>query len=94
MEAPYKGMLFVLNGIAAVVAAIGIYRNERVWGWLLGIFVAGGAIAAYIVSRTVGLPGLDVDPTWFEPMGVLSILIEVAFVAVAVWSLSKRLQAN
>lgn len=31
-EAPYKGVLFVINAVVAVIAVIGIYRNERTWG--------------------------------------------------------------
>ena len=28
-DATYKGLLFLANGIAAIVAAVGIYRGER-----------------------------------------------------------------
>ncbi len=81
-EATYKGVLFVLNGIGGLVAAYGIFRNAN-WGWLLGILVASGAIIGYIISRTVGLPGMEVDTAWFEPLGVLSIIVEGIFVALA-----------
>ena len=84
-DATYKGLLFVANGIAAIVAAIGIYRGERLWGWGLGLLVAGGALLAYVISRTVGLPGLAPD-VWLEPLGVLSLLVEVAFVVLFVLS--------
>jgi hypothetical protein len=81
-EATYKGVLFVANGIGAVVAAIGIYRDERVWGWLLGLLIAGGALLAYVASRTIGLPGLPAEPdAWLEPMGVASLVCEGLFVA-------------
>ncbi len=65
-DATYKGVLFLANGIAAVVAAFGIHRGERTWGWGLGVLVAGGALVAYVTSRTVGLPGLVPD-VWLEP---------------------------
>ena len=78
-DATYKGVLFVANGIAALVAAYGIYRNERVWGWWLGLLVAGGALVSYVISRTIGLPGLEPD-VWLEPLGILSLLVEAAFV--------------
>jgi hypothetical protein len=32
------------------------------------------------VSRTVGLPGLEVDDEWFEPMGLASLVVEGLFV--------------
>lgn len=81
-EAPYKGLLFVANGVGAVVAALGIYRGSRIWGWGLGCLVAGGALMGYIISHTVGLPGLAPD-NWLEPLGVASLVVEVGFVALA-----------
>ncbi len=45
--------------------------------------VAGGALVMYVISRTIGLPGLGVDDTWFEPMGVLSLIVEGAYVVIA-----------
>jgi hypothetical protein len=80
-EATYKGVLFIGNGVGALVAAIGIYRDQRALGWLLGVLVAGGAIIAYVASRTIGLPGLAAEPdAWLEPMGVAALLCETLFV--------------
>jgi len=80
-DATYKGLLFVGNGVGALVAAIGIYRDQRALGWLLGALVAGGAILAYVASRTIGLPGLPAEPdAWLEPRGVASLLCEALFV--------------
>ena len=79
-EAAYKGILFFLNTIGAIVAAIGIYRGERIWGWSLGLLVTAGALILYIVSRTVGLPSLEVDDEWFEPMGLASLIVEGLYI--------------
>ena len=80
-DAGYKGVLFVANGAAALGAAIGIYRNRREWGWVLGLLVSTGAMLGYVASRTVGLPGLKPEPeNWFEPMGVASLVCEGVFV--------------
>lgn len=84
-EMTYKGVLFTLNGVGALVAAYGIWRGAA-WGWLLGLLIAGGAIAGYVISRTVGMPGLPVDP-WLEPLGVLSLAVEGLFVLLAVYAL-------
>ena len=35
-DAAYKGLLFIGNGAGALAAAIGIYRDQRALGWLLG----------------------------------------------------------
>lgn len=80
-DAPYKGILFVVNALLAAVAAYGIWRGAR-WGWLLGILVAGGAFVMYVISRTVGLPQLPPD-NWGEPIGIVSLLVEAGFVVVA-----------
>jgi hypothetical protein len=80
-DATYKGLLFVGNGAGALVAAIGILRGQRALGWLLGLLVAGGAILAYVASRTIGLPGLPAEPdAWLEPAGVASLVCEAMFV--------------
>ncbi len=80
-DATYKGLLFVANGVGALVAAIGVHREQRAWGWLLGLLVAGGAFIGYVLSRTVGLPGLPPEPdAWLEPMGVASLVVEGLFI--------------
>jgi uncharacterized membrane protein YfcA len=81
-EAPYQGMLFLANVFGAVTAAIGIYRGHG-WGWSLGVLVAGGAFVGYVVSRTVGLPGLPVEEEWLEPLGLLSLIVEALFVGLS-----------
>jgi hypothetical protein len=84
-EATYKGLLFVANGVGALVAAIGVQRNQRELGWVLGLLVTGGAFLAYLASRTVGLPGLPAEPdAWLEPTGVASLVCEGLFVVLFV----------
>lgn len=86
-DAPYKGILFVLNALGALVAAYGIWRGER-WGWALGVVIAGGAFVMYVISRTVGLPQLPVDD-WGEPIGITSLIVEAAFVVIAARALAQ-----
>ncbi len=82
-DARYKGLLFVANGVGALAATAGIYRNRRPWGWWLGLLVTGGAFTGYVVSRTVGLPGLAPEPeAWFEPAGLVSLVFEALFILV------------
>jgi uncharacterized membrane protein YczE len=45
----------------------------------LGALVAGGAFAGYVISRTIGLPGMPVED-WLELLGVLSLLVEGLFI--------------
>jgi hypothetical protein len=78
-EGAYTGLLYLANFVGALTAAIGIYRG-RSWGWSLGALVSVGAFAGYVISRTVGLPGLGVEEEWLEPLGVLSLIVEALFV--------------
>jgi hypothetical protein len=87
-EVAYKGTLFFLNAAGALIAAIGIYRGEKLWGWTLGLVVTAGALIMYAVSRTIGLPGLEVDDEWFEPMGVASLVVEGLFVLLYIYVMS------
>lgn len=90
-EATYKGVLFVLNALGALIAAIGIWRGQRLSGWVLGLVVAAGALLGYVLSRTVGLPGLPAEPDeWFEPLGVVSMIAEVLMTVLALWVLQSR----
>jgi hypothetical protein len=73
-EATYKGLLFVANGVGALVAAVGVYRDRADWGWLLGALVAGGhswgtcsvAPSACRVCRPSPMPGSNHSgsPPW------------------------------
>ncbi len=90
-EMTYKGMLFIANAVGSLVAAIGIARGVRSWGWNLGLVVAVTAIVGYILSRSVGLPGIPAEPdAWLEPLGVTAMLAEILFTAIAVWVLSRH----
>jgi len=88
-EAWIEGYLFVANFLGALVAAYGIYRR-KIWGWVLGISVAGGSILAYIWSRTSGLPGLPVEE-WIDPWGTTAFIVEGLFCLLALtWLLWGR----
>ena len=80
-EGAYTGVLYLANFFGAILAAIGIYRG-RSWGWSVGALVSVGAFVGYLISRTVGLPGLGVEEEWLEPLGVLSLVVEALFVGV------------
>jgi hypothetical protein len=83
--ASYLGLLFVANVIGAIASAVGIYKDAP-WGWILGVFVAGGAFGMYAISRAFGLPGLpESEREWFDPPGILSLIVEALFVALYLW---------
>ena len=89
-DAVYKGWLFLANGVAAAIAAYGIY-SKKVCGWNLGLLIAVASIIGYIVSRTIGLPYIPAEPdAWFEPLGVVVMSAEGLFVAVFIVRLLKK----
>lgn len=90
-EARYMGALFLLNFLGALVSAAGIHRRKLWWGWMLGAVIALGSIVGYVQSRTVGMPGMEVEE-WYDPIGILAMLVEglflVIFVLARPWSAS------
>ena len=76
-EVAYMGYLFVANFFGALVAALGIY-HKKFWGWFLGLMIAVGSIAGYAWSRTLGMPGMEVEE-WIVPYGVVSLTVEGIF---------------
>src|SRR5215212_1097345 len=92
-EGSYTGLLYLANFLGALAAAVGIYRGKR-WGWALGLLVAGGAFLGYVISRTVGLPGLPVEAEWLEPLGVLSLLVEGLYIGLCLAILARPTQGT
>jgi hypothetical protein len=80
-ETPYMGILFGLNFIAAIIAGVGIYQREN-WGWLLGVAIAAGSLLGYILSRTIALPGMEIE-AWLQPLGLFSLVVETFFILMA-----------
>ena len=78
VDAAYLGAMFFGAFLSSIFAAIGIYRGNILWGWGLGVLIAVGSLAGYILSRTVGLPISGIEP-WGPVIGYLSIILEVAF---------------
>ncbi len=71
----------LINALGAIIAAVGIYKNMR-WGWILGILISCISVILWIAQETIGLPGLP--KMWFEPSRIVSLIIEVVFVALAI----------
>lgn len=81
-ETPYLGYAYI--GII-LFAAVVIERLTVKGSYLDYLGAAGVSLAVlggYIINRTVGMPGAMEDiGNWFEPLGLLSIAIELF----AVW---------
>jgi peptidoglycan/LPS O-acetylase OafA/YrhL len=79
-------LIFAVNLIGALVAGVGIYRNNR-WGWILGLAVTATSFALYLAQESVGLPGLP--KVWWEPSRIVALAVETVFVVVARYQLVK-----
>ncbi len=90
--AAYLGYLFIANFLVALVAATGMYRQRR-WGWLLGLSLAAASLVGTAWSRTLGLPGVDIE-AWSIPWDLTSILVEVGFVGIVLLQPWRRITTN
>lgn len=80
--AVYLGVLFVVNFAGTVVAAAGIFRGAKSWGWTLGALISAVSFLAYLASRLFGLPGFaEAAGEWDEPLGTLAMILEGLFLA-------------
>ena len=61
-------------------------RPAPAWtGWAAGVLLGAGPFAAYILSRTVGVPGDHADVgNWGYWVGTVSLFVEAALVALSV----------
>lgn len=83
-EAPYLGIMFVGAFIGSIIAAIGIFKKNFLWGWGVGALIAFGSCAGYLLSRTIGLPISGVEP-WGPGIGYLSLMLEILFLVMFTW---------
>jgi hypothetical protein len=84
---PYVGWLFIADSAGAMLAAAGIAVDAR-GAWSLSALVGALPAIGFVLSRTIGLPMYS-DDDWLEmragvPLGVLSLAVEVALVALCV----------
>lgn len=89
-EAPYMGEEFIVLTVACVLLAIAASACDSAAVYVLGAATGGLAVAGYIATRSVAFPQLGDDVgNWFETLGVVSVLAELAMVAAAVLGLQR-----
>jgi hypothetical protein len=89
-EAKYIGILFLALTIVCVVlaAALLIWDSPIVWAAIGGACLL--AVAAFVLSRTVGLPLISDDiGNWTERLGVVSVLTETGVAVLSAAALAK-----
>lgn len=81
----YVTGLLVAAAVGSLSAAGALLAGARRAGWGLAVAVSGWCGAAYLISRTVGLPGFSVAVgAWHDPVGTLALVGELVLVAVYV----------
>ncbi len=87
----YVGVGYHLLEIAGLLAAGLLLVGPLRVGWPLAAGVALGPLLGYVLSRGPGLPSYTDDVgNWGEPLGVLSLVVEAALLALALAVLTRR----
>jgi hypothetical protein len=76
---PYLGWLYVGLITGSLGSAAWLLRASDSRAWAAGALLSLGAIAGFVYSRTVGLPGSTGDiGNWWQPLGLASLFVEGA----------------
>jgi hypothetical protein len=88
-DAPYRCWMYVALIVGSMVTAAALIRAGDPRAWAAAAALSLGAVVAYVLSRTVGLPhGGDDIGNWTEPLGIASLFVEGSLIAVSVIMLS------
>jgi hypothetical protein len=78
----YLGVLFGVNVAVTLVAAAGIQRGAKRWGWTLGALISLLSLLAYLASRLFGLPTApELAGEWTSALGSVAMILEGTFLA-------------
>jgi len=84
----YQGVLFVALIVGCLALAVLSRRLPPGTFWAGVLAVSALPLIAYVISRTVGLPGGEDDiGAWSEPSGIASLVFEAIGTAVALRAL-------
>jgi hypothetical protein len=79
-ESMVHGWLFVATGASLLLVGGWLVLTGRVWAWRVAGVISAGTVLAYLLSRTIGLPGMPVEA--FDLRGIVTSSIE-GFVALS-----------
>ncbi|MBW8827096.1 MAG: hypothetical protein JF603_12235 [Acidobacteria bacterium] len=90
-ETPYLGVGYLALITAALGTAAALIHRDSRPAWLSTALISFGAVAGFVINRTVGLPGANEDiGNWLEPLGLAALFVETITVAVAAYALTDR----
>ena len=89
-ETPYLGVAYI-GLIVGCLASVVLLARRDPRGFLLGGGLAAATFAAYVLSRTIGLPAATDDiGNWAEALGVWSLVTEAAVVVLTATAMRRR----
>lgn len=90
-ETPLIGYGYFVLIAAALAGAVALITRSGIWVWAIADLIAAGAIVAYVLSRTTGLPtdNLDVG-NWCCSLGIAALTTEGILVLLAAWRMQPR----
>ena len=88
-ETAYLGVAYLaLIGTCFVASGMLVGGSAR-RGWRLAMTASAATFVGYVLSRTTGLPAASGDiGNWAEPLGLASLFVEGAVVAMGAYALS------
>ena len=85
---------FFLLAVAAPLLGLWLLIRPGWRSWLAGGLASAGALAGYILTRSVAVPGDATDRgNWLEPLGLAAIMIELMTAILAALALGSMLKA-
>jgi len=85
----YMQVLYVVLEVAAVATAVALLVRPLRIVWLAAVGLGVGPIVGYVLSRGPGLPRYSDDRgNWTEPLGLVSLAVEVALLVVSLIGLA------
>jgi hypothetical protein len=83
--------LFIVAAVGMLLGAVLLVLPAPRLGWLIGGGTAFLTFLGYVLTRTIGLPGiLSAIGHWFYPLGIPSLIVEGIAFCLAAWALTDR----
>ncbi|HJT05258.1 MAG TPA: hypothetical protein VJ757_16775 [Pseudonocardiaceae bacterium] len=88
---PVLYSLFAASAAGTLLGAALLLASAPRLGWLIGGGTAFLTFLGYVLTRTIGLPGILTSVgNWFYPLGAPSLVVEGVAFLLAGWALSDR----
>ena len=89
-ETPYMGWMYIGLIAASLITAFALVRGSDRRAWAAAAGLAASALIGFTLSRTTGLPQATGDiGNWSEPLGMASLFVEGAVVAISAAALAE-----